>query len=134
LYIVICLILPATSFGRQVTIQTIKEQSPIKHISYEFPRIVYKPDKNVADTINHVLVADFLSVDPGEVSKSIFEEVWPHDSILMPALNDISWIVHTNTPKLLSIAITGEGCGAYCEYFTRYYSFDLKTGELLVLD
>lgn len=134
LCIVICFSLPVLSFGRQVTIQTIKEQSPIRHINYTFPQIVYQANKTVADTINHVLVADFLSIDPKEVHKSIFEEIWPQEGeAIPPSLREISWEVHTNTSKLFSLAISAEGCGAYCEYFTNYYSFDLKTGELLWL-
>ncbi len=134
-YIVICILFPVLSFGRQVAIQTIKEQSPIRHIDYTFPRIVYQADKTVADTINHVLIADFLSIDPKEVRKSIFEAIWPQEGeAIPPSLSEISWEVHTNTAKLFSLAISAEGCGAYCEYFTSYYCFDLKTGELLGLD
>lgn len=123
------------SYGRQVVVREIKEQAPLnKSYEYVFPHIVYQADKGVAAKINDALVADFLRIDPKEVHKSIFEEVWPQTKDAMPSLNDIDWTVHTNTSRLLSLAISAEGCGAYCEYFTSYYSFDLKTGKLLTLD
>ena len=123
------------SFGRQVTIRTIKGQSPVRQIDYTFPHIVYGANKTVATKINHALITDFLQIDPKEVRKSIFEAVWPQEGEGIPAfLSGISWETHTNTSKLFSLAISAEGCGAYCEYFTNYYSFDLKTGKLLGLD
>jgi hypothetical protein len=128
-------LLPILSYGRQVTIQEIKELSPLnKKYEYVFPRIVYQANKAVAAKINHTLVMDFLQIDPKKVRKSIFEAVWPQKKDAMPELNGLDWIVHFNTPRLFSIAIGAEGCAAYCEYFTNYYSFDLKTGKLLVLD
>lgn len=135
LYVVICLSLPVLSFGRQVTIRTIKEQSPVRKIDYTFPHIIYGANKTVATKINHTLITDFLQIDPKEVRKSIFEAVWPQEGeSILASLSEISWETHTNTLKLFSVAISAEGCGAYCERFTNYYSFDLKTGKLLTLD
>jgi hypothetical protein len=135
LYVVICLLFPVFSFGRQVTIRTIKGQSPVRQIDYAFPHIVYGANKTVATKINHALITDFLEIDPKKVRKSIFEAVWPQEGVGIPAfLSEISWETHTNTSKLFSLAISAEGCGAYCEPFTNYYSFDLKTGKLLALD
>lgn len=123
------------SYSRQVTIQEVTGQAPLnKNYEYVFPRIVNPANKVIATQINNVLISDFLRIEPKEVRTSIFEAVWPQEKDAMPGLNDISWMVHTNTSKLLSLAISAEGCGAYCEYFTSYYSFDLKTGKLLALD
>lgn len=127
--------LPLLSYSRQVTVGEVTGQPPFtKNYEYAFPHIIYPANKAVAAAINNTLVADFLRIDPKEVRKSIFEAVWPQEKDAMPPLNDISWVVHANTRKLLSLAISAEGCGAYCEYFTSYYSFDLKTGKLLGLD
>jgi hypothetical protein len=127
-------LLPRLSFGRQVTIQEIKEESPLnKKYEYRFPRIVYEANKGVAAKINNTLAADFLRIDPKKVRKSLFEAVWPQQKNAMPELSEIDWIVHTNTPALFSIDIGAQGCGAYCEYFDTYYTFDLKTGERLTL-
>jgi hypothetical protein len=130
-----CLLsLPLLSYGRQVTILEIKGQSPLnKKYEYRFPHIVYETNKAVAAKINNTLVADFLRIDPKKVRKSIFEAVWPQQKDAMPELSEIDWIVHTNKPGLLSIDVGALGCGAYCEYFDTYYTFDLKTGERLTL-
>lgn len=45
-----------------------------------------------------------------------------------------SFTVTRNDDRILSIAFDVEGCGAYCENYNIYYSFDVKTGALLKPD
>lgn len=39
--------------------------------------------------------------------------------------------VSRNDGRLLTIAFDSEGCGAYCENYSTYYSFDLQDGTVL---
>jgi len=45
-----------------------------------------------------------------------------------------SFTVTRNDDRILSIAFDVEGCGAYCENYDVYYSFAVKTGDLLKPD
>ncbi|HVK98208.1 MAG TPA: hypothetical protein VM553_00275, partial [Dongiaceae bacterium] len=45
-----------------------------------------------------------------------------------------SFTVTRNDDRILSIAFEGEGCGAYCENYSTYYSFEVKTGNVLKPD
>lgn len=129
------LLLFATFSYGQVTIREIKEVNPQhKDEKYLFPFVVIPNNKNVADKINDFLVSDILDVDRRKIKKSIFENVWSTTGNRMQRLSDLSYGVIENNKKLFSISISAEGCGAYCENFTNYYSFDLKTGNRIKLD
>lgn len=39
--------------------------------------------------------------------------------------------VSRNDTRILTIAFQGEGCGAYCENYSTWYSFDVQDGSLL---
>jgi hypothetical protein len=43
----------------------------------------------------------------------------------------LDFSVQRNDGRILSLTINAEGCGAYCEYYVRSYSFDAVTGRAL---
>ena len=118
----------------QAIIKTIKETNPkYKEYNYVFPFVSVPGKKNVANKVNDYLVSDLLDIDRRKVKKSIFEHLWPTKEKPMSGLSDFSYEVLCNTKKFLSLSISAEGCGAYCEHFTSYYLFDFKTGERIKL-
>lgn len=118
----------------QVTVKEIKEAHPVEETGeYVFPFIKAK-SSTVSNRINNTLCSDFLDVDRSKIKKSIFENVWPGEENPMGRLHDISYEVLQNSNRIFSISISAEGCGAYCEGFTRYYNFDLQTGKQFLLE
>ena len=126
--------MPIFSYG-QALIKEIRQTNPIyKTVKYSFPLVVIPQNKKVADKINNHLVSDYLDADRTKVKNSIFENVWPTKEKRTPTLSDISFEVLRNDKNVLNISIFAQGCGAYCEGFTTYYTYDLKTGARITLD
>lgn len=44
-------------------------------------------------------------------------------------ISDISFVVDRADQRLLALSVTAEGCGAYCEGFTRSFVFDAGNGR-----
>ena len=125
----LALLLPVLSYS-QVLVKEIKENHPVeKDEIYIFPSVKAK-SKSVTTSINNTLVSDFLDIERNKIKKSIFENIWPNEENSNGRLSDISYEVLQNSKRIFSISISAEGCGAYCEPFTRYYNFDLQTGKL----
>lgn len=125
----------ATTAHAQVTVTQIKETNPhSKNQVYIFPSVRVAGNAKASDSINNQLVSAVLDIEKKEVKKSIFENVWSTAKRTMPVVSDLSYDILANTSKLLSISISGEGCGAYCEPFTYFFSFYTKTGERMVTD
>jgi len=119
-----------TSSAQLVRIDTIKATNPyFKKSHYIFPKIKIANHKVIADSINKDLISDFLQIEPNEVKKSIFENIWATSANTTPSLADISFEIHRIDRFIFSISISAEGCGAYCEYFTANYNYDLRTGK-----
>ena len=126
--------MPVFSHG-QALIKEIRETNPIyKTLEYSFPLVVMPQNKKVADRINNDLVSDFLDADRTKIKKSIFENVWATKEMPNPTLSDISFKVLRNDKNVLNISIFAQGCGAYCEGFTTYFTYDLKNGARVKLD
>ncbi|QNA44921.1 hypothetical protein [Lacibacter sediminis] len=123
-----------TLLHSQVTVKEIKETHPLRKTEeYIFP-IIKGKSGTVSNRINNALCSDFLDVDRNKIKKSIFENIWPGEENNFGLLSDISYEVLQNSKRILSISISAEGCGAYCEPFTRYYNFDLQTGKEFKLE
>ena len=101
---------------------------------YEFPRVILPNNKKISNKINKDLTADFLDLDTSKMHKSIFENVWATEEEPMGILHDISYEVKANNKNFISLAISAEGCGAYCENFTQYFSYALKSGNRILLE
>ena len=130
----ILLLTSSISYG-QVIIKEIREMDPIhKTLKYSFPLIIVPKNKKASDKINNELASDFLFIDRNKINKSIFENVWSTKEIPIAIRSDISYKILSNDKTLLNVSISADGCGAYCEYFTEYYTFNIKTGERIILD
>lgn len=117
----------------QAIIKEIKGTNPKnKDLIYSFPEVIIPNKKKISDKINDELVSDFLDADRKKIKKSIFENVWSIEN--RPTLNDVSYEIITNDRTLLNISISADGCGAYCEYFTQYFTFDMRNGSRIILD
>lgn len=127
--LLLSLTLPVISYA-QVTVKEIKETHPVdKDQVFIFPLIKTK-SSSISTRINNTLCSDFLDVDRNKIKKSIFEKNgWANEENVYGRLSDISYEILQNSNRIFSISISAEGCGAYCEDFTRYYNFDLKTGK-----
>lgn len=119
----------------QFTVKEIKEVNPHhKDYTYIFPLLVQANNKAAASKINFDLAKDFLQVDKRKIRKSIFENVWAGKDDVTPQLSDLSYKVLNNDKGIFSIALSAEGCGAYCESFTNYYVYESKSGKRIMLD
>ena len=138
-YLLLTLILLSGSlaFAQQVSVKPVQETDPrFKDRNNTFPLIEIAGDDKTAGIINEYLQKDFLDVkDSSARQGSIFDNVDPSsEDEQRTTLKDISYEVRCNKNKLLSLAISATGCGAYCEDYTTYYSFDIKNGNRLWLD
>lgn len=133
-FIFVFLLLSILTYG-QVTIKEIKEVNPEnKSHKYIFPLAIVSNNRLASDKINNELVSDFLDIDRKKIKTSIFENIWATKENPIPRLDYLSYKVLSNNKKILTISISAEGCGAYCEPFTNYYTFDLKTGDRVKLE
>lgn len=83
----------------------------------------------VASKINNLLFIELYgALAPVRYAK-LFGE---NDAVELSGLSNQSFTVVLNNGRVFSLAFSGEGCGAYCEDFTRYYAFDASTGNHLV--
>lgn len=122
--------------AQTVRVDTIRAVQPWPpNEQFTFPHVDLREDPGVAQRINRDLCLDFLYVDPGTTTGSIFQEVWgdPANGI-PPSLHYFSWSWDRPLPQVLSIGLSGEACRAYCEPFSIHYVYDLRTGERLRYD
>lgn len=82
----------------------------------------------VAAAINEQLFQGQFNVPAPVLSGGHFTLIEGAD---IPGRVSQAFTVSRNDDRILSIAFDNEGCGAYCESYTVYYSFDVKTGKKL---
>lgn len=122
--------------AQPVVVDTIRAMQPWPpQERFTFPHFAIPERPQRAERINRDLCADFLGVDPDTATGSIFQTVWGDAANELPQrLNSLSWTAGQPLPDLLSIMLSGEGCGAYCEEFTVHYVYDLRDGSRLRYD
>ncbi len=93
-----------------------------------FPYIVAKRKNKIgiAQNINTYLHLEFLELLPDSYKKSPFE--MRNVDGRMPTLSVYEYDMEQNS-KFISIYISMEGCGAYCESFEAHKLFLAKTGQ-----
>jgi hypothetical protein len=121
------------SFGQTAIIKEIKQKNPITKEIYVFPKIIIQNAKSIELKINNYLRTEILFADSGISENKIFNKVWRTNE-QSPTFGDITYKVFRNDKSILSISITGQGCGAYCETGTNYFTFNLNTGDKLTLE
>ena len=132
--LLIASIFSTTSFAQYFTIDTIKGESPYnKQVSFIFPHLSNTANQANADVINKELTKSILDVELGQQTRSIFEKVWGSQEMDIAALSDISFKVMNNDPDFFCISISATGCGAYCEAWTQYYTYESSSGRKVKL-
>lgn len=106
-------------------------QRKTQEITWRLP-LVKDPDAAKAKRINEAIFLNVLGkltdqMPPRNPQDSL-QSIAPEHFRMLPELD---YEVIRNDDQVLSIAITGEGCGAYCEDFELPLGFDAKTGRLL---
>jgi hypothetical protein len=88
----------------------------------------------VAQRINAAVWREMLD---GAVAPTAPGKTWTPPADKLPqgttALKFVATLVPPANPRLLSLAFSGEGCGAYCEDFAETHLFDLRDGREVVL-
>ncbi|WP_421801863.1 hypothetical protein [Flagellimonas sp.] len=100
---------------------------------YEFPLLTSKSSM-ISRKINSDIVKDFLDIDIENKSESIFENVWATKKNSIPRLSDLTYQINMLNDRIYSVTLNAEGCGAYCEYFSYSYNYDLSNGNKILLD
>ena len=126
----------STLLQGQAVIKEIKEINPNrKSDKYIFPWVIIPGNKTATGRINNELIRHELEIeDRKKIKRSIFENVWATREQPTPMRSDFAYAVLNNDKRVLSMSVSAEGCGAYCEYATSYHSFDIRTGKKIILD
>lgn len=77
--------------------------------------------------INHAMYLELLEL-PAPARRQDGLKVKKSESPMAP-ISDISFVVDRSDARLLALSISAEGCGAYCEGFTRSFVFDADNGR-----
>jgi hypothetical protein len=120
--------------AQSIHIKLTQRKNPFDGEVYEFPKVVVEGQKTISQKINNVLREDMLSAPKNEKDENIFNNVWMKKGMPLPVVSDISYETIDLSKSIICLSISAEGCGAYCEGFTRYFVFDPKTGNQLKLD
>lgn len=120
--------------AQSIKIEITRRKNPVDGNEYAFPKVVVEGQKNISQNINNILREDILSAPKNMKDENIFDNVWLKKGMVMPIINDISYETIDLNERIICLSISAEGCGAYCEGFTRYFVFNSKTGSQLKLD
>lgn len=127
--LLIFLVLHSINGFSQAIVTQIKEVNPFDQSVYIFPKITVRGNTQATQRINLHLQNEMLFREGKSFKRSIFEKVRQSETEPIAALRDIEYAVVTNNAQFISLDISAEGCGAYCEFFTQHFSFDLSTGR-----
>ncbi|WP_155774314.1 hypothetical protein [Burkholderia pseudomultivorans] len=79
--------------------------------------------------INHRIFLDMAEQPaPARYSDGIRK---PKEQDGLQGSSDFNFEVLRNDDSVLAIEVDAEGCGAYCEHYSRLYNFDAATGRLI---
>ena len=85
-------------------------------------------DKRVAAKINdRLFIGQFGVLAPKTTRKHFTAE----DGVVVEGLASQDFSISRNDDRVLTVAFENEGCGAYCEGYRVFYSFDVRTGDTL---
>ncbi len=114
-------------------VEKLSEKNPsFPEDVYVFP--VLKGIPSIADKINSTLIKSELDLDYGKQKNSIFENIWKMPGQPMAQVNDLNYKTELLNQNFFSVTVSGEWCSAYCEGFERTYTFDMQTGEKVMLN
>jgi len=125
--LITCSIFLSLTLSAQYSVETVKHT--IGESDFEFP-VLNGPDSLVVNRINRKLQSVILDHDDKRSEDNIFEEL--ENQYLFEGYtrtNDVTFEVNTLSSKLFSIQISADFCGAYCEWATMRYVFNLNDGN-----
>jgi len=115
----------------QFEIEVFSKQD-IYDMASEFPLIRSKKKPDAARRVNEVLHLVMLEKVFSEDDADRFDAVFPKEGDFGGAA-EFEYEIITNNERYFSVGITCSYTGAYTEYMTRYFNFDAKTGQQIVL-
>ncbi len=121
------------SFGQLIKVQTIRQANPITKEVYTFPKVIVSNSLSATKKINNKLRDDVLGTSGNTMDANVFDSIW-RTNYRMENITNLSFKVSEANASLISLSISGESCGAYCEAFNYYFTFNAKTGNRLTLD
>lgn len=98
-----------------------------------FPEVVYKSNAIIEEKINTFLQIKHLEIVPKKYISNPFEKVTRTD-FSSGDVRFYDYKKNITVDNILSLTIEGEATGAYSEGFETYENFDLRNGNLLVLN
>jgi hypothetical protein len=119
----------------ELKVDTIRDVQPhAPHGVYSIPRVrTLQPA--IGGRIHQHLCVDLLGVDPDTAAASeLFSLAWGDTEGGMPRLYIYGWTLERPFKEVIDIKIDAEGCGAYCEGFTKHYVYDLRNGNYIGYD
>jgi hypothetical protein len=132
-FLFIYLFASLVSYGQLVKIESIKRANPITKEIYIFPKVIISNSLLATQKVNKKLRETVLGILEETLDSNIFDSIW-RTSYRMENISNLSFKVDELSSSLISLSISGEGCGAYCEAFNYYFTFNSKTGNQLTLD
>gem|GEM_PF-5609637 len=129
--LLLCL-LSLRAVSQSALISEVRYNPKDSSAQYVFPEIRLK-DRAAAKKINDTLRSQFLFAVPGCPTDSIFNEI-KVTAAQLSGMYDITYETVYNDSYFLSLSISAEACGMYCEPITSRYNFDLYTGNEITLD
>ncbi|WP_211461495.1 hypothetical protein [Collimonas silvisoli] len=116
---------------QSLTFQGKTERGDVVAANQIMMPFVTMTNQKVAAKINDYLFNGQFGVlaprQPGKVFSAA-------DGVAIDGMASQEFSVSRNDGRILTIAFENEGCGAYCENYQTYYSFDIKTGRMLDAD
>ena len=116
------LFLLATSAHSNLVVRSLAFEGKLPYVDS-----VDAAENRAASRINNALYLDLLSLAaPSRLQDGLKVRKRDGDST---SLADISFAVDRSDQRLLALSVSAQGCGAYCEPFTRSFVFDAVNGR-----
>lgn len=125
------LLLSSHASATQLEIKNLEYRYPNStEMQYRVPWFTSTDNPQVAKRINDYIFASFINQLPGNNPQTTVNQF--ANSEMNPTAN-IDYAVEYRDDKILSLNITVEGCGAYCESYNVPVNFDLASGAAITL-
>ncbi|WP_032939996.1 hypothetical protein [Citrobacter youngae] len=125
------LLLSSHASATQLEIKNLEYRYPNStEMQYRVPWFTSTDNPQVAKRINDYIFASFINQLPGNSPQTTVNQF--ANSEMNPTAN-LDYAVEYRDDKILSLNITVEGCGAYCESYNVPVNFDLASGAAITL-
>lgn len=130
---ILLLSLGLTSFGQSIRVDTLLLPKTVKDTHFQndklkFP-IIRTGNSDIDNRINKDLKNKFTDNE--------FPDLPPDSTLIKWAderVNHLDFRVTYTKNGIISLNISAEGCGAYCSFWTDYYTYNYETGQFLTID